>query len=285
MIVKPYNICAVAMALFLAGMPSLVGQSQEKHRVRLKADYIKHMDAGSYLDIKASARINKRTIDIGGIELQVVNEIDGEEIELGNLTTDQKGEGVFALDLKTLKADSLHAYSLGVSFKGTDSLRRASRTVQFKDAALLANLVTRDSVNYIEAVLKDAVTDSLLSEQNVRVQVERLFAPLVLSEEINLTDENGTVLVAIPDGIPGVDGNLVIETVLEDSDDYGTVKTSLDAPIGVPIVDESSFDKRTLWSPRNKTPIFILLFTGLLVVGTWGTIIYLIRILFRIAKH
>jgi len=243
------------------------------------------MDAGSYLDIKASARINKQTTDIVGIELLVVNEIDDEEIELGTLTTDQKGEGVFALDLNGLKADSLNTYSLSVSFKGTDSLRRASRTVQFKDAALVANLVTRDSVHYIEAVLKDAVTDSLLVEQNVKVQVQRLFAPLVLSEEINLTDEAGTILVAIPEGIPGVNSKLTIETVLEDSDDYGTVKAILDAAVGVPIVDESTFDERTLWAPRNKTPIFILLFTGLLVVGTWGTILYLIRILTKIAKH
>ena len=81
MIVRPYIICALAMALFLVGMPSLVGQSQEKHRVRLKADYIKHMDARSYLDIKASARINKQTTDIGGIELLVVNEIDEDKIQ------------------------------------------------------------------------------------------------------------------------------------------------------------------------------------------------------------
>ncbi|MBT8235139.1 MAG: hypothetical protein KJO04_03015 [Bacteroidia bacterium] len=273
------------MALFFAGMPSLAGQSQEKHRVRLKADYIKQMDARSYLDIKASARINKQTVAISGVELLVINEIDGEEIELGKLTTDQKGEGVFALDLNALKADSLHTYSLGVSFMGTDSLRRASRTVQFKDAALKAYLITRDSVYYIEAVLKDAVTDSLISEQNVKVQVQRLFAPLVLSDEINLTDDTGTILVAIPEGIPGVDSRLTIETVLEDSDDYGTLKATLDAPIGVPIIDESTYDERTLWGPRGKTPIFILLFTGLLVVGTWGTILYLIRILFKIAKH
>jgi len=283
--ISRYIQSALVIAFLVAGMPSLLGQSQEKHRVRLKADYIKHMDARSYLDIKASARINKQTTDIGGIELLVVNEIDDEEIELGTLTTDQKGEGVFALDLNGLKADSLNTYSLSVSFKGTDSLRRASRTVQFKDAALVANLVTRDSVHYIEAVLKDAVTDSLLVEQNVKVQVQRLFAPLVLSEEINLTDEAGTILVAIPEGIPGVNSKLTIETVLEDSDDYGTVKAILDAAVGVPIVDESTFDERTLWAPRNKTPIFILLFTGLLVVGTWGTILYLIRILTKIAKH
>ncbi|NND14796.1 MAG: hypothetical protein HKN89_00555 [Eudoraea sp.] len=270
---------------FLVGLTEMVGQSQEKHRVRLKADYIKHMDAQSILQIKATARINKQTVNISGVELTVINEIDGEEIALGNLMTDHNGEGMYTVALNKVKADSLNLYTLAVNFKGTDTLRRASRSVEFRDASLVANLVTRDSVHYISAQLKDAATDSLLADQNVKVQVDRLFAPLVLSEEINMTDENGTILVSIPEGIPAVDGKLIIETVLEDSDNYGTVKATLDAPVGIPIVDESTYDERTLWGPRNKTPIFILLFTGLLVVGTWGVIIYLIRILFKIAKH
>ena len=58
----------------------------------------------------------------------------------------------------------------------------------------------------------------------------------------------------------------------------------VEAPIGVQIVDESTFDQRTMWSPRNKTPIFILVFTNLLIVGIWGIIVYLISNLFKIVK-
>lgn len=277
------NVLIIAFLVMVLGLQK--ASAQDKHRVRVKADYIKIMDGRSLLEIKTTARINKQNVDLPGLELTVVNEIEGEEIVLGNLVTDHKGEGQFSMDLGTLKADSLLSYTLGVNFKGTDTLRRASRSVQFKDADLIARLIVVDSVHHISAELKEAVTDSLLSEQNITVQVERLFAPLVLSEEINLTDESGTVLVPIPEGIPGVDGKLTLETVLKDSDDYGTVKAILDAPIGVPIVDESDFDERTLWSPRNKTPLFILLFTGILILGTWGTILYLVRILYKIAKH
>jgi hypothetical protein len=269
----------------LGGFAVLPVQSQEKHRVRLKADYIKLMNEHSLLELKATARINKQTVDISGVELLVVHEIEGEEIELGKLTTDQKGEGIFGLTLNALKADSLHTYTLSISFKGVDTLKRASKTVQFRDAILEAQLVTRDSVQHLQAILKDAIKDSVLEGQNIKVQVERLFAPLVLSKEINLTDDNGMILVPIPAGIPGVDGMLTLETVLEDSDDYGTIKATMKSPLGVPIVEESTFDERTLWAPRNRTPIFILLFTGLLVVGCWGVIIYLIRMLFKIAKH
>ena len=259
--------------------------AQEKHRVRLKADYVKYMETNCVLNIAASARIDKRNVDLPGLDLSVVNEVGEEEIMLGTVQTDHSGEAQMNIDLGALKADSLDTYTLSVKFQGADSLRRASRSVTFRDAAITARMIVRDSVHTLEAILKDTAKDSLLSDQNVIVQVERLFAPLLISDEINMTDEFGTILVAIPEGIPGVDGNLKLETVLEDSDDYGTVKAILNAPVGVPIADESGFDDRTLWSPRNKTPIFILLFTGLLILATWGTIFYLIRILYQIAKQ
>ncbi len=77
-------------------------------------------------------------------------------------------------------------------------------------------------------------------------------------------------LYLLEEGIPGVDGNLTFEVVLKESDDYGTVKAMVNAPIGIPIVDESTFDERTMWSPRNKTPLFLLIFPNLLIFGMWG---------------
>jgi hypothetical protein len=72
--------------------------------------------------------------------------------------------------------------------------------------------------------------------------------------------------------------------VLNDSDEFGTVKAMLIAPIGKLIVDESTFDERTMWSPRNKTPIFLLILPNLLTFVIWGFIIYLISNLFKINK-
>ena len=61
-------------------------------------------------------------------------------------------------------------------------------------------------------------------------------------------------------------------------------KAIIKAPIGVPIVEESTFNERTLWAPRSKTPIFILVFANLIILAMWGIIIYLITNLFRINK-
>ena len=105
-----------------------------------------------------------------------------------------------------------------------------------------------------------------------------------IGEDFYSTDENGTIIVPIEEGMPGVDGILTFEVVLNDSDDYGTVKALVKAPIGIPIVDESTFDDREMWSPRNKTPLFLLILPNILTFGMWIIIIYLIINLFRIFK-
>ncbi|NNL38266.1 MAG: hypothetical protein HKO75_00255 [Flavobacteriaceae bacterium] len=118
----------------------------------------------------------------------------------------------------------------------------------------------------------------------MRVQVQRLIRPLKIGEDFNYTDKNGIILVPVEAGIPGPDGILTLEVVLADSDDYGTVKAITKAPYGVPIVRDNSFNERSLWAPRDRTPYFILIFTILLLILTWGPIMYLIRNLYKIYK-
>ena len=260
-------------------------QDVEKNRIRIKADYFKVMNSDSYFDISASTKIEKKNVEVSNIDLTIYQELDDEQIKLGTVTTNNNGDSRFIIEnFNTLKTDSTNIYYFLISFKGNDAYKKASKSIEFKDAAIAAEVIKKDSINYITATLKDVGIDSIIVGQSLNVQVQRLFKPLRIGKEFNNTDENGTIFVPIEEGIPGVDGNLVIEVVLNDSDDYGTVKALVKAPIAVPIIDESTFDQRTMWSPRNKTPIFILVFTNLLIVGIWGIIIYLISNLFKIVK-
>ncbi len=275
------------LGVFLLNMAfqGLYAQEVKKNRVRLKLDYIKVMESDAYLDIKASAKIDKKNIDVSNITIKVYNEVDDEEIDLGNVITNMNGKSRFIIkNLKSLKPDSTNVYTLGISFKGNDLYKRASKTVSFRDAEITAKIITKDSTNFVTATLKDISLDSLLVDHSLDVQVQRLFSPLKIGEEFNNTDENGTILVPVEEGIPGVNGNLTLEVVLNDSDDYGTVKALINAPIGTPIVDESTYDQRTLWSPRDKTPISILVFANLLIFGIWGMLFYLMYNLFKISK-
>jgi hypothetical protein len=271
--------------LFALPTENLSAQTAKKNRVRLKVNYTKVMNAPGYLDIGAVARIEKQMTEIPNLDLEVYYEYEEEEVSLGTTRTNMSGKSIFVLpSLETIKSDSTETYTLGVSFGGNDYFNKASRSVSFKDADINTELITEDSTNYIKATLTDAVTKIPLAENSLTVQVKRLINPLVVGEEFNYTDENGTIFVPVEAGIPGLDGILTLEVVLPDSDDYGTVKAVVEAPYGVPIVEDTSFDERSLWGPRNRTPIFILFFTFFLIAVTWGPIAYLIRNLYKISK-
>lgn len=264
---------------------TVYAQKTKKNRVRLKAEYVKIIDDASYLEINATSRVNKKNIDVSNIELNISTETKVDEVNLGTVSTDMYGKTIFVIkNLNDIERDSTNTYNFNISFKGNDTYKKASKSISIKDARIKADIITKDSIHYISATLSDVVKDSLLTNQIVDVQIQRLFRPLKIGKEFNSTDNTGTLIVPIEEGIPGVNGNLTFEIVLKDHDEYGTVKAMINAPLGIPIVDESTFDKRTMWSPRNKTPLAILMFTNLLIFSVWGLILYLIIKLFKINK-
>ena len=279
-------LALIGLFLSSAGFQDLYAQKKvKKNKVRLKVAYFKIMDHEVYFNLKAGAKVGKENVDVANIDLTVINEVDGEEFELGTTTTNMKGESKFVVEnFNLLKPDSSNTYNVTVSFKGNDAFKRASKSISFKDAAITAELFTKDSVNYIKATLIDKSIDSVIDNVSLTVQAQRLFKPLYIGDEFNITDKNGMIVVPIEEGIPGMDGNLNLEVVLNDSDDFGTVKAILVAPVGTPIVDESTFDQRKMWSSRNKTPLFLLIFPNLIILAMWGLITYLTTNLIKISK-
>ena len=275
----------ISVVLLTTSFQNIYAQKAKKNKVRLKAQYVKIMDGEIYFDISATSRVKKKNVSVSHVDILVYNEVDDEKIKLGEATTNVVGKSKFALpNINALKPDSTNTYTVSFSFKGNDTFKKAKKSISFKNADINAKVITKDSINYITATLIDTSIDNPIIEESLNVQVERLFRPLPIGEEFNYTDENGTILVPIEEGIPGVDGILTLEVVLNDSDDYGTVKALVKAPVGVPIIEESTFNERTMWSPRNKTPIFLLIFPNILIFGIWGLFIYLIINLFKISK-
>jgi hypothetical protein len=281
-----YSAGSRMLWLALAFMVLFTANAQEKkERLRVRAMYTKIMNGPVHMDLSTSARIDRTNMDIPNIPLEIYYEVDGEEFPLGEVQTGPDGNARFTLEnLSEIRPDSTGTFILGASFGGNDSFRRASRSVEFRDGAINARLEKRDSLNYIAATLTDVALDSSVADALIKVQVKRMFKPLRLSEDLLMTDADGSILVEIPPDIPGQDGILDIEVLIEDNGTYGTVKSELQAPVGTPIVVESTWDQRALWARGSKAPIFILVFTGVLVIGSWGLIAYLIINLFKIAK-
>lgn len=286
-IIKYKNVAFVILLLSVGNIAfhNVYSQNHKKNKVRIQAYYFKIMDSISFVDIRATSKIDKKTKKLPNLAFDVYNFIDESEIKLGSINTNQIGETKFILkDLETLKKDSLGYYNIKITFKGNEQFKKSSKTITFKDAEINTKLSTKDSINFINATLIDKNSNSAIASTPLIVRVQRLFKPLILGDSFNMTDDDGRITSAIDNNIPGVNRNIYIEVVLDDSDEYGTVIDVLKAPIGVPIVDESTFDKRTMWSPRNKTPLFLLIVPNALTFGMWFIIALLIINLFKIKK-
>tara|TARA_R110001583_G_scaffold11264_5_gene51251 strand:- start:622 stop:1482 length:861 start_codon:yes stop_codon:yes gene_type:complete len=282
-ILNIHSFFFVLLSVFI--ITSSFAQKEKKDKVRLKAYYVKIMNSEVYFDLQASARVDGENVDVSKVELVIFNIVDDEQLELGKVTTNAVGKARFTLkDLSSIKPDSTNTYNIEISFGGNESFKGASKSISFKNADIKATVISKDSINYVTATLLDTASESPITEESLKVQVKRLFRSLPIGENFNYTDENGTILVPIEEGIPGVDGILTFEVVLSDNDDYGTVKAIVKAPVGIPIVEETTFNDRTMWSPRNKTPLFLLIFPNLLILSIWGLFIYLIINLFKISK-
>ncbi len=278
-------LALIYMFLFNLNHNAVWAQDVKKNKLRISADYVKIMDGESYVNIKASSRIEKKNVKAANIEITISSNMGDEVMEIGKVTTNIDGVSKYEIkNLEAIKPDSLSVFTILISFKGSDLYKKTSKSIRFKDALVYAKITTQDSVNYVTAKLLDASTNLPIPEQSLTVQVKRLFMPLTIGEEFNYTDEEGSIRVPVENNIPGIDGDLTFEVVLYDNDDYGTVKTYVNAPIGIPVVHESTFDDRTMWSPRGKTPFFLLIFPNLITIGMWGFIVYFILNLFKIAK-
>jgi hypothetical protein len=190
--------------LFLStSIQNIYSQEPKKNTVRLKADYVKTMNKEVAFNLRASSKVDGSNIDVPDIELTVFNEYNDEKVKLGSTITDSNGKGTFVVnDLSLIKPDSTGLYNISVSFKGNDAFKRASKSLSYKDASIEARIITEDSIHYITATLKDAATDSVLPDQYLNVQVERLFKSLRIGEEFNTTDK--TIALQIVSGREGI---------------------------------------------------------------------------------
>ena len=87
------------------------------------------------------------------------------------------------------------------------------------------------------------------------------------------------------DSMPGDDkGNLVLVARVEDNENYGNLAVEKSVPWGKAVQAETHFWHRTLWSTGNRAPIWLLFIALSIIIGVWGTIIYIVRNLIKIKK-
>lgn len=256
-----------------------------KHKARISAQYTKVMNRETFIGLSAKYKGENGFEPASGLAIQVYKKMPDDSLfYLGVATTNSEGKTKFVLkDSSIIRTKGTSVFTYIVKIENLPTYEDSETEINIADANLSAVVETIDSLNQIRATLTDGLGQPLAG-QSLKVQLQRMYAPLPIGEESYQTDERGSITVPIEAPMPGINGELTFEVVLNESETYGTVKALVTAPIGTPIIDQSTFDKRTLWSPPSKAPYYLLIFPNLIIIGVWLPILLLIVNLFRISK-
>lgn len=273
------QVTTIVLILF-----SALTWGQEKTKLRVSAGYQKVEGLESYIRISAKFKGLESVEPAEQVEFEVY-QLTGEDSlrMVGKAVTGAKGIAKFGLDSLNPAVAGDGVLRFKIAIENNERFLDAEWDLRINEAHLSARVETVEDMHFISATLTD-LNGLPLRDQPLRIQLQRMYAPLLIGEESYNTDESGSIRVPVEERMPGIDGILTYEVLLNESEDFGTIKALVTAPIGVPIVDQSTFDQRTMWSPRSKTPTYLLLFPNAIILGVWIPLIALMLNVYRISK-
>ena len=153
-----------------------------------------------------------------------------------------------------------------------------------KNAALVMEFVEGDSLNLVTAKVYEILENGEQTparEIKVNFYVKRYFADMLIGGSRNYTDEQGSVSITFPEGIPGEEGVLRVVARVEDTE-YKPVEQTQEVAWGTK--KETYWnEKRALWKNNDYVPMWLLIsffgVTGgiLLAIGYVLTLVMKIR--------
>lgn len=276
------SITLLLCFVFIAFSNTLVNAQTKKQKARVSVTFNKEGNL-NFLKLSGKFKEGKKYKPAIGLDLEVYQVFENDSLVfLTNVALNKKGVAI--VDVSKALQNNLEQYGFKVTHKVSEKFKKVSKTIRFQIANLNASLKTKGEKYFIVAKLTNAKNEPIEGAE-LKVQLQRYFSPLAVGKGIYFTNEDGIINVPITEIMPGLEGKLNYEVILEDSDDYGTIKDIVETTIGKPIVDQSTFDERTMWSPPTKAPWFNLIIPNILIVGIWGYLVVLVFNLYRISKH
>lgn len=256
----------------------------EKKSLSLTVQHFRLIKEYSYLDIVAKSKAKKGFEPCANLKF-IINKIDTTgvvaDIKLGEIKTNKDGKAKFVLPPKY----GSQSGSYNVKLVNDKNYEDTDETVSAAYVTIQASVEKTDSLYVLKARLLDS-SNKPIADETLKSGLKRLFGLLSLDgEDSYTTDADGTITVPFDNkGLTGINGKLNFQVIIDESDKYGTVVANVYKSFGVPIIDKSSFNERTMWAPPTKTPYFLLIIPNMILIGIWSILTLLLINLYKIFK-
>ena len=269
-------------------MPDIVhAQDASDETAILKLQYFNINNSVQYLLLESSTKKNKIFTPKKNILYKVYLDSFSNSNLIAEVKTNDEGKAKMFIppSLKTVwDNSSLHTF---IVMQGEEEVQS---DYSITKARIEIDTSTIDSIKNITVkVLKDD-NGKLIAVPDVEMKVGIKRLGGILSggdEETYTTDSSGLVTLPFTKiNMPGDKfGNIVLTAKIEDNEFLGNIIIEKKAAWGVPtIVSDDFFKRRELWSTRFRSPYWLLFMAYAIVIGVYGTLIYLVFQLVKIIK-
>jgi hypothetical protein len=279
---------SICLALFLAISSILAQEVEEKGTLSLGLAYHRSNEELPILKATTRTRIDKRWRPVKGVYVNFFLGEESEEGFLGRMRSDE--DGIAKIEIPGKFKDRLLAdaqYTFLTTVTGDENFEDASEMLDIYKAKI--------EVTYLEDGDDKSITGRLLAlddsswvevpEVEIKFVVDRYFQDLSITDDYLETDEFGEASAEFQLNIPGDEnGNIRVGAKIEDHELYGSLTFTEAKKWGTPTVPDESFNKRSLWATRDKTPIWLLGLANAIILSVWAVIFYLIFQLIKIRR-
>lgn len=158
---------------------------------------------------------------------------------------------------------------------------------QIKVTDALIKLSTNAEDTTIQAQVFRVTPEKKIPVEQAKVNffVNRYFGKIPIGGSFTYTNSEGKVSIDFPVDIPGDSaGKVEVLAYIEDHEDFGNVGETVQAPWGNNAFHKNTFDQRSLWAGRASAPWWLIIVANLIILGIWGTIIYVATLINKIKK-
>ena len=267
-----------------------VAQAKEKGPLKISIAYFTADNKFPWLAINAKSKIDGKFQPVAGVEVKLFLDKDssGKGIGLiGKVVTNEKGKVTtdFPPSLEKIwKASPNHTF-----IAVTDKTKDFDETNT--EISIVKSKITIDTAadKNVVATFSEFKNNEWVPVKGVEIKlgIKRQGGDLQIGEEQSYTtDSLGKVKGEFKKlGMPGdKTGNIVLVAKVEDNDQYGSLRIEKAEPWGVKFVANDDFFQRALWGSQFHSPFWLVFMAYSIVIGVWGTIVYLIFLLLKIKK-
>lgn len=282
-----YSYIVIAVLVVFSYHKSIAQEDSVVAESVVKLHYYNNNNSLQYLLLESNLKKGKQLTPQSNKTYQLFLDSSSNENLIATLKTDVTGKAK-AFIPPTLKTNwDRSSKHLFIVKEGDEEVVTDYSIIKSK---ITIDTASADGVKTITATVMKLENSEWVPAKEVEMKIGMQRQGAILSagdEETYTTDSTGTVAVEVTkNNLHGDEkGNILLVAKVDDNEELGNLVTEKKVSWGVSTKpDNNFFEQRTLWTTRFRTPVWLLLMAYSIVIGVWGTLIYLVVQIVKIKK-